>query len=130
MPRDALPRKIWQDACAATVRCATATPRAVPGAGARTAALSPRGPGTATSSKRRSPRPIRPDAGYLAFVRDCDPLGAWAYWRQEMGGGPIGGKIWKLVSEGAVDPFDALLKGAGTEHEAAASLTVVAEAVR
>ena len=74
---------------------------------------------------------IRPDAGYLAFVRDCDPLGAWAYWRQEMGGAPIGGKIWKLVAEGAVvDPFDALLKGAGTEHEAAASLTVVAEAVR
>ena len=73
---------------------------------------------------------IRPDAGYLAFVRDRDPLGAWAYWRQEMGGAPIGGKIWKLVAEGAVDPFDALLKGAGTEHEAAASLTVVAEAVR
>ena len=73
---------------------------------------------------------IRPDAGYLAFVRDRDPLGAWAYWRQEMGGGPIGGKIWKLVAEGAVDPFDALLKGAGTEHEASASLTVVAEAVR
>ena len=73
---------------------------------------------------------IRPDAGYLAFVRDCDPLGAWAYWRQEMDGAPIGGKIWKLVAEGAVDPFDALLKGAGTEHEAAASLTVVAEAVR
>ena len=73
---------------------------------------------------------IRPDAGYLAFVRDCDPLGAWAYWRQEMGGAPIGGKIWKLVAEGDVDPFDALLKGAGTEHEAAASLTVVAEAVR
>ena len=46
------------------------------------------------------------------------------------GGAPIGGKIWKLVAEGAVDPFDALLKGAGTEHEAAASLTVVAEAVR
>ena len=33
---------------------------------------------------------IRPDAGYLAFVRDRDPLGAWAYWRQEMGGAPIG----------------------------------------
>ena len=73
---------------------------------------------------------IRPDAGYLGFVRDRDPLGAWAYWRQEMGGAPIGGKIWKLVAEGAVDPFDALLKGAGTEHEASASLTVVAETVR
>ena len=56
--------------------------------------------------------------------------GRLAYWRQEMDGGPIGGKIWKLVAEGAVDPFDALLKGAGTEHEASASLTVVAEAVR
>ncbi len=33
---------------------------------------------------------IRPDAGYLAFVRDRDPLGAWVYWRQEMGGAPIG----------------------------------------
>ena len=73
---------------------------------------------------------IRPDAGYLAFVRDRDPLGAWAYWRQEMGGAPIGGKIWRLVADGAVDPFDALLKGAGTEHEAAASLTVAAEPVR
>ena len=73
---------------------------------------------------------IRPDAGYLGFVRDRDPLGAWAHWRQEMDGAPIGGKIWKLVAEGAVDPFDALLKGAGTEHEASASLTVVAEAVR
>ena len=73
---------------------------------------------------------IRPDAGYLAFVRDRDPLGAWAYWRQEMGGAPIGGKIWRLVGDGAVDPFDALLKGAGTEHEAAASLIVAAEPVR
>ena len=73
---------------------------------------------------------IRPDAGYLAFVRDRDPLGAWAYWRQEMGGAPVGGKIWKHVAEGALDPFDALLKGAGAEHEAAASLTVVAEAIR
>ena len=72
---------------------------------------------------------IRPDAGYLAFVRDRDPLGAWAYWRREMGGAPIGGKIWKLVAEGAVDPFDALLKGAGAEHEASASLTLVPEAV-
>ena len=68
---------------------------------------------------------IRPDAGYLAHVRDRDPLGAWTYWHQEMAGAPIGGKIWSLVAEGAVDPFDALLKGAGTEREAAASLKLV-----
>ena len=43
---------------------------------------------------------IRPDAGYLAFVRDCDPLGAWAYWRQEMDGAPIGGKIWETGGRG------------------------------
>ena len=73
---------------------------------------------------------IRPDAGYLGHVRDRDPLGAWAYWRQEMDGAPIGGKIWSLVARGAVDPFDALLKGAGTEHEATASLTVIAEDAR
>ena len=70
------------------------------------------------------------DGRRVWFVREGDPLGAWAYWRQEMAGAPIGGKIWRLVADGAVDPFDALLKGAGTEHEAAASLTVVAEPVR
>ncbi len=63
---------------------------------------------------------IRPDAGYLGFVRQGDPLGAWAYWRNELGGVPIGVRIRALVKEGAVDPFDALLKGGAGEHEAQA----------
>ena len=60
---------------------------------------------------------IRPDAGYLRFVRAGDPLGAWAHWRSEMGGVPIGVRIRAMVKEGAVDPFDALLKGGAGEHE-------------
>ena len=63
---------------------------------------------------------IRPDAGYLRFVRDGDPLGSWAYWRSEMGGIPIGVRIRAMVKRGAVDPFDALLKGGAGEHEAQA----------
>ena len=63
---------------------------------------------------------IRPDAGYLRFVRAGDPLGAWAYWRTEMGGVPIGVRIRAMVKQGAVDPFDALLKGGAGEHEAQA----------
>ena len=63
---------------------------------------------------------IRPDAGYLRFVRAGDPLGAWAYWRSEMGGVPIGVRIRAMVKAGSVDPFDALLKGGAGEHEAQA----------
>ena len=68
---------------------------------------------------------IRPDEGYLGFVRDRDPLGALAWWRERMGGAPIGTKIWRLVAEGAVDPFDALIKGARTERDPAVPLSVV-----
>ena len=63
---------------------------------------------------------IRPDAGYLRFVRQGDPLGAWAWWRRELGGVPIGVRIREMVKRGAVDPFDALLKGGAGEHEAQA----------
>ena len=63
---------------------------------------------------------IRPDAGYLRFVRAGDPLGAWAYWRRELGGIPIGVRIRAMVKAGSVDPFDALLKGGAGEHEAQA----------
>ena len=63
---------------------------------------------------------IRPDAGYLGHVRNGDPLGAWAYWRNEMGGVPIGVRIRAMVGEGLVDPFDALLKGGAGEQEAQA----------
>ena len=63
---------------------------------------------------------IRPDAGYLGHVRNGDPLGAWAYWRNEMGGVPIGVRIRAMVREGLVDPFDALLKGGAGEQEAQA----------
>ena len=68
---------------------------------------------------------IRPDEAYLGFVRDRDPIGALAWWRESMGGTPIGTKIWRLVEEGAVDPFDALVKGARTEREPTVPLTVV-----
>ena len=61
---------------------------------------------------------IRPDAAYLAFVRQCDPAGAWEYWVREMGGRPIGARIWALVAAGLADPFDALRKGARTEQAA------------
>ena len=63
---------------------------------------------------------IRPDAGYLRFVRAGDPLGAWAWWRSELGGVPIGVRIRAMVKAGVVDPFDALLKGGAGEHEAQA----------
>ena len=63
---------------------------------------------------------IRPDAGYLGFVRQGDPLGAWAHWRSVLGGVPIGVRIRAMVRQGSVDPFDALLKGGAGEHEAQA----------
>ena len=65
---------------------------------------------------------IRPDAGYLRHVRAGDPLGAWTWWRREMGGVPIGVRIREMVKQGSVDPFDALLKGGAGEHEAQADL--------
>ena len=65
---------------------------------------------------------IRPDAGYLRFVRAGDPLGAWAWWRREMGGVPIGVRIRAMVKEGAVDPFDALLKGGAAGIDAMFSI--------
>ena len=55
---------------------------------------------------------IRPDAAYLAFVRQRDPAGAWEHWVTHMGGKPLGERIWALVAAGCADPFDALRKGA------------------
>ncbi len=55
---------------------------------------------------------IRPDAAYLAFVRQRDPAGAWEHWVTHMGGKPMGERIWALVAAGKADPFDALRKGA------------------
>ena len=63
---------------------------------------------------------IVPDDGYLKFVRDRDAIGAWNYWVNEMGGVPIGRKIWRAVAEGRVDPEDALLKGAEIAEAGAA----------
>ena len=69
---------------------------------------------------------IRPDEGYLGLVREQNPGGAFRYWR-ERGGVPIGHKIWALVERGAVDPFDALRKGARTEQIDEPVLQVAAE---
>ena len=71
---------------------------------------------------------IRPDASYLAFVRQRDPGGAWEHWVTAMGGRPIGGRIWALVATGKADPFDALRKGARTEQAAAVDPLAVADA--
>ena len=62
---------------------------------------------------------IRPDAAYLAFVRERDPAGAWDHWVSHMGGRPMGERIWALVAAGHADPFDALRKGARTVQAAA-----------
>ena len=70
---------------------------------------------------------IRPDGRYLEFVRERNPIGAWDYWRSEMGGRPIGEKIWDLVRDGVVDPFDAMRKGAKVEEAKGAKLRVVAD---
>ena len=68
---------------------------------------------------------IRPDGGYLKLVRAVDPIGAEAYWREELGGVRLGSKIWGLVASGWADPFDALAKGARVDEETAVSLKVV-----
>ena len=68
---------------------------------------------------------VRPDAGYLAFVRERDPAGAWSHWLTEMGGVPIGVRIWELVASGMADPFDAMRKGARIEQAADIRPTLV-----
>ena len=55
---------------------------------------------------------IRPDEGYLEFVKARDAGGAWRYWRDKMGGRPIGTMLWEMVLQGGVDPRDAIRKGA------------------
>ncbi len=55
---------------------------------------------------------IRPDDAYLDLVRRVEPGAARRYWTEEMGGVPIGLKIWERVAQGRADPRDALLKGA------------------
>ena len=62
---------------------------------------------------------IRPDAAYLSYVRQRDPAGAWDHWVDNMGGAPIGERIWALVAAGRADPFDALRKGARVNQAAA-----------
>ena len=63
---------------------------------------------------------IVPDDGYLECVRGNDAIGAWRYWKDELGGETIGSRLWKLVGAGAVDPFDALKKGAQVAEAPAA----------
>ena len=55
---------------------------------------------------------IVPDDGYFGFVRERDAVGAWNHWTGEMGGVPIGWKLWRAVAAGRVDPADAMGKGA------------------
>ena len=54
---------------------------------------------------------IRPDEGYLEFVRRRDAAGALRYWREALGGAPIGDALWAMAASGRVDPRDALRKG-------------------
>ena len=70
---------------------------------------------------------IRPDGGYLELVREGDAVRAWMHWREEMGGVPIGEKIWELVRAGVVDPFDAARKGAKADEMGERELRVVAD---
>ena len=58
---------------------------------------------------------IKPDAGYLAEVRKRDAAAARGYWLTEMGGVPIGWKIWAEVAAGRCDPLDAIEKGASVD---------------
>ena len=58
---------------------------------------------------------IKPDAGYLAEVRRRDAAAARAYWVEQMGGIPIGWKIWAEVVAGRCDPLDAIEKGASVD---------------
>ena len=59
---------------------------------------------------------IRPDDGYLDLVRRAEPGAARRHWTGELGGVPIGRKIWERVAQGRADPRDALLKGARPER--------------
>ncbi|MCY3669998.1 MAG: ATPase, T2SS/T4P/T4SS family, partial [Alphaproteobacteria bacterium] len=63
---------------------------------------------------------IVPDDGYLELVGRNKAIKAWHYWMDELGGETIGTKLWKLVGAGAVDPFDALKKGAQVAEATAA----------
>ena len=58
---------------------------------------------------------IRPDAGYLEYVRNGDTAGAYKYWVDELKGVPLGSQIWNLVAQGLVDPLDGTRKGATYE---------------
>ena len=59
---------------------------------------------------------IRPDAGYLRFVRQRDAAAAREYWVKELRGVPIGLRLWGFVAAGRCDPRDALRKGAKREQ--------------
>ena len=47
---------------------------------------------------------IHPDEGYLDLVRRVEPGAARTYWTAELGGVPIGLKIWERVAQGRTDP--------------------------
>ncbi len=58
---------------------------------------------------------IQPDAGYLDHIRGGDPQAAWRHWRDSLGGVPLTDKLRRAVLDGRLDPFDAVIKGAGLE---------------
>ena len=59
---------------------------------------------------------ILPDPGYLGHVRARDAAAAYRYWVDEMGGIPIGWRIWAEVAAGRCDPWDAIGKGASIDE--------------
>ena len=59
---------------------------------------------------------IVPDDDYLKCVGERDAIAAWQHWTDNLGGVPIGHRIWAAVAEGKVDPEDALNKGASVEE--------------
>ena len=59
---------------------------------------------------------ILPDPGYLGHVRARDAAAAYSHWVEEMGGIPIGWRMWAEVAAGRCDPWDAIGKGASTDE--------------
>jgi hypothetical protein len=60
---------------------------------------------------------IEPDDKYLTLIRNNDAIGAKNYWEGPKGENGMGGitlkqKLWYMVQMGAIDPKNAIKKGA------------------